>query len=621
MKITDIKDPKFLKKLSIKELETLAHDIREFLLDSVSKTGGHLSSNLGIVEITIALHYVFDAPKDKILFDVGHQSYVHKILTGRANKMKTLRQYNGLAGFQKRYESKYDCFEAGHSGTSLSSALGMAVARDLNNENYNIIPVIGDGAIMSGPSLEALNQIGYEKKKVIIVFNDNNMSINKNVGALSRGFANLRNAKSYNQLKTNVKDFLKDKKYGQYVYESIHNFKKSIKDTVIDSGIFKEFNIEYIGPIDGHDIEDLIRAFEVAKQKDIPCVIHCVTKKGKGYKYTEADTSGLWHGVGKFDVETGKFLCETPEGYKSYSQIVADALDKNMKQNKNIVCLTPAMITGSKLNNVFSKYPDRTFDCGIAEDHTFSFASGLALNGKRPYVSVYSSFMQRAYDQINQEASRMDLPIVIGVDRAGLVGNDGETHHGVYDISYLRSIPNIVICQGKNSIEIENLLFTGFKQEHPYFLRYPRGNIKYLQNEYFEQIPIGSWELYQNSNKEKCCILTYGNDVELIQENIVLNKLNYNLINCRYLKPIDEKLLVKVAKRGKPLFLYTTDIIKGGLYDEVLEVLKKNNIDTKVYIFGIDDEFVTHGSNKQLKESLHIDINSFFEFVKKKLNA
>lgn len=621
MNILDIKDPKFLKTLSIEELNQLAHDIREFLLETVSKTGGHLSSNLGIVEITIALHFVFDTPTDKILFDVGHQSYVHKILTGRAAKMHTLRQFNGLAGFQKRYESEYDCFEAGHSGTSLSTSLGMAIARDLNSENYNVVPVIGDAAIMSGPSLEALNQIGYEQKKLIIVFNDNNMSINKNVGALSKNFTKLRNARTYNSIKDEIKDFLKDKKYGNLIYNGIHNFKKLIKNQVIDSGIFKEFNIEYIGPIDGHDISSLIRAFEVAKTKNMPCVIHCVTKKGKGYKYTEADTTGLWHGVPKFDIKTGKFLNECPKDYKSYSKIVADAVEMNMSKNKDIVCITPAMITGSKLNNVFAKYPNRCFDCGIAEDHTLSFAAGLALNGKFPFVSIYSSFMQRAYDQLNQDISRARLPIVVGVDRAGLVGDDGETHHGVFDIALLRTLPYAIICQGKNSIEIENLIYTGFNQNDPFFIRYPRGQIKYLTNSKVKLIDIGSWELFENTSKEKCTIITYGNYVELIQDLIVQDKLPYNLINARFIKPIDKKLLLKVARKKKPIFVYTNEILKGGLGDEILEFLNQNNISVPVHIMGIDDVFATHGSNIQLIESLNLDIKTLLKNIEKVINA
>jgi len=619
MDITKIKNPKFLKKLSINELNSFANDVRNFLLESVSKTGGHLSSNLGVVELTIALHYVFDAPKDKILFDVGHQCYTHKILTGRANKMNTLRQYNGIAGFQKRNESEYDCFEAGHSSTALSTALGMAAARDLKNEDYCVVPVVGDASMMSGLSLEALNQIGYQKRKMIIIFNDNNMSINKNVGALGKAFTNMRNSNEYNTIKTSLKDSLKNKSFGNYVINSIHNVKDAIKNNIVDTGIFKEFGIYYLGPVDGHNIEDLINILNIAKEKEYPCVIHVVTKKGKGYKYTEEDLTGKWHGVSKFDIKTGKSLASIPEGYKPYSKIVADCVERIMDKNDDVVAITPAMITGSKLNNVFAKYPDRCFDCGIAEDHAVSFACGLALNGLRPFVSIYSSFAQRAYDQFNQEISRMDLPVVFGLDRSGLVGDDGETHHGVFDISFIRPLPHSIICQGKDSKETENLLYTGFTQNHPYFVRFPRGNEKYIENKRFSKIVIGSWEYLNKAKKAECSILAYGSDVVEIDTYVKQNKLAYNVINARYIKPIDEKLLLETCKNHKPVYIYTNEIVKGGLGDEILECLNKNSLDNPVYIIGIDDVFVQHGSNYQLKKANDLSIEYLFNLINKTL--
>lgn len=621
MKIIDIKSPQDIKALPKSELPKLASDIREFLLDSVSKTGGHLSSNLGVVELTIALHYVFDAPKDKILFDVGHQCYVHKILTGRAKDMAHLRQLNGIAGFQKRVESEYDCFEAGHSSTALSTALGMAIARDLQNDTYSVVPVVGDGAIMSGMSFEALNQIGYKRRKLIIVFNDNNMSINKNVGALKKSFSKLRTNESYTETRDNVKGFLNQSKIGETIQKGIHDIKESFKRGVIDSGIFKEFNIDYIGPIDGHNINDLIKAFYAAKRKDLPCVVHVITKKGKGYKYTEEDRVGKWHGVGKFDKESGKPLSKLPEGYLDYSSIVSNAVEKIMDENKDVVCITPAMITGSKLNNIFNKYPDRSFDVGIAEDHAICFASGFALNGKHPFVSIYSSFLQRAYDQINHDIARMKLPVVIGVDRAGLVGEDGETHHGVFDISILRSIPNVIITQGKNSIEIENLIYTGFKQNCPFFVRYPRGSIEYTKNYKFEEIEVGKWENLNNNKDIRAYILSYGEDVIKIANYINNKNLPYAVINCRFIKPIDTSMLDLLFKKKKPLFVYTTDIIKGGLGDEILEYKSFKDYKSDVYIYGINDIYVTHGTQDELKKMLSIDLNSLFKDIKEKLNA
>ena len=616
MEIKDIKDPSFIKDLSIDELEKLANDIRSFLLDTVSKTGGHLSSNLGVVELTLALHYVFNAPEDKILFDVGHQSYIHKILTGRADKMETLRQYKGLSGFQKRRESEYDCFEAGHSSTALSTALGMAVARDLNKENYNIIPIVGDASMMSGLSLEALNQIGYNNNKVIIVFNDNNMSIDKNVGALSKAFYKLRQNKTYNELKLSVKESLKDKRYGQAVINSIHRIKNKIQNKIVDSGIFNDFDIYYLGPIDGNNIEELIRAFEIAKEREYSCVIHCVTKKGKGYKYTEEDKTGLWHGVGKFNVETGEFISSHKEGYKTCSKIIADSLSKLMEDNEDIVAITPAMKTGSALNDLFKQYPDRTFDCGIAEDHAIAFASGLALNNKHPFVSIYSSFAQRAYDQFNHELARMDLPVVIGLDRSGLVGEDGETHHGVFDISFIRPLPNTIICQGKDSKEMKDLLFTGFNTKHPYFIRYERNTLFDDENYEFNKIEIGSWQYLNKVNNPECSILAYGDSVVEIDNHVKKHKLKYNVVNTRFIKPIDKELLNQLIVLNKPIYIYTNDIIKGGLYDEILEYVNKYQFDSSIDITGIDDMYIRHGSIDKLRKAHHLDLNSFFDKIK-----
>lgn len=619
MDIKTIKDPGFLKDLSIEELNVLANDIRSFLLESVSKTGGHLSSNLGVVELTIALHYVFNAPKDKILFDVGHQSYIHKILTGRADQMDSLRQYKGIAGFQKRRESEYDCFEAGHSSTALSAALGMAVARDLDKDDYNIIPVVGDASMMSGLSLEALNQIGYNKNKVIIVFNDNNMSIDRNVGALSKAFYRLRQNKTYNEIKTSIKDSLRNKEYGQAVINTIHRIKNRIQNSIVDSGIFNEFDIYYLGPIDGNNIEELIRAFEIAKDKEYTCVIHCVTKKGKGYKYTEADKTGLWHGVGKFDIETGEFLSNSKEGYKSCSKVVADTVAKLMEDNEDIVAITPAMKTGSALNDLFDKYPDRSFDCGIAEDHAVVFASGLALNNKHPFISLYSSFAQRAYDQLNHELARMDLPVVIGLDRSGLVGEDGETHHGVYDISFIRPLPNVILCQGKDSEEMKNLVYTGFNTKHPFFIRYERNSIECDDNYNFKNIKIGSWEYLNKVNNPLCSILAYGIPVSEIDKYVKNNKLRYNVINTRFIKPIDYNLLDELILLNKPIYIYTADIIKGGIADEILEYINNYEFKSYIDIIGIDDKYINHGSIDKLKKANNLDIIYLFKKIRSEI--
>ena len=620
--LEDIKNPDFLKSLKPSELNDLASDIREFLLNNISKTGGHLSSNLGVVELTIALHYVFDFKNDKVLFDVGHQSYTHKILTGRASEFKTLRKYHGLSGFQKRNESIYDCFEAGHSSTSLSAALGMAVARDLRKEDYEIVPVIGDGALLSGMALEALNNIGFEHKKMIIVFNDNDMSISRNVGAISKGFSNLRNSKEYNELKDDVKGYLKYKKHGNAIINAISDFKNAIKKQVVDSGIFKEFNLEYYGPIDGHNIKDLIQVLEVAKESKDPTVIHIVTKKGKGYSFSENDKVGAWHGVGPFDVASGKALATTPEHYKNYSKLVADTVEKFMFDREDVVAITPAMIAGAKLDNIFAHFPDRSFDVGIAEEHAVTFAAGLALNGMRPFVSIYSSFMQRAYDQINHDVCRMDLPVVFGIDRAGLVGDDGETHHGIFDISFLRPMPNIVLSQGKDAKETEQLLYTAFNQTHPFAVRYPRGNTYYngdLKN--LTTIEVGSWEHLINNEDKDAIILTYGPDVLEIASLIKENNYHYDLVNCRFFKPIDEKMLEELVSYNKPIYIYESDLIIGGLSDAVSEYLIKTGQNADIKVFGIPDIYPQQGSNRQLIEELHIDIKTFLQELENNLKC
>ena len=619
MKIETIKNPKFIKSLSVKELNVLSSDIREFLIDSISKTGGHLASNLGIVEITLALHYVFDSYNDKFLFDVGHQSYVHKILTGRAKYFNKLRKIDGISGFQKREESIHDHFEAGHSSTSLSTALGMAAARDLNKEKYNVIPVIGDGSIMSGMSFEALNHIGHSKNKVIIILNDNGMSINPNVNLLSKAFSSFCSSDYYNNFKKLIKKYVKKNKNGEDVISSIHNFKKAIKNFLINPSFFDDFNIEYYGPIDGHNIKQLIKTFNLAKDNSHSCVIHCVTTKGKGYKYSEEDRIGKWHGVPPFDKETGQFISNNKD-LTSYSKIASETLKRLMRKNKKIVCISPAMVTGSCLNDVFNKFKDRSFDTGITEDHAMCFASGLSLAGEHPYVSIYSSFMQRAYDQINHDIARMNLPIVVGIDRAGLVGEDGDTHQGIFDISFLSSIPNIVLAQGKDANELQNLMYSAFKSNKPYFIRYPRNSVKYSLVKEFKEINLGKWEFTRNNNSETC-IISYGDNVLKIDEYIKKHHLKIDLINARFLKPIDKTVLKKCSSKYKNIFIITDDIISGGLIETVTTYLSSINSKAKIKGYGIDDKFVKHGNVDELKKMLNIDIDSCMSDILRRCNV
>ena len=614
MDIKLIKNPKFLKEASVKECQVLGEQIREFLINSISKTGGHLASNLGVVELTIALHKAFNSPEDKIFFDVGHQCYTHKILTGRANEFNKLRQYNGLSGYQKFEESEHDVWEAGHSSTSLSAALGMAIARDLNNEKYHVVPIIGDGALGSGMALEALNNIGSEKRNMIIVFNDNNMSISNNVGAMTKGFARLRTEKRYNSLKQEMKTALNKTDVGKNVLNGLRGIRNIVKEQVVDAGIFGEFDIDYLGPVDGHNIRDLINAFEVAKNHEGPIVIHVLTKKGKGYKFCEEDSVGKWHGVGPFNIATGKPLVGNEGKLISWSQVISDALYELAKEDEDILVLTPAMIAGSKLEKFFAKYPERSFDCGIAEEHAVTLSAALALSNKKPFLSIYSSFLQRGYDQLNHDVCRMNLPVVFGIDRAGIVGEDGDTHHGVFDISFMRSLPNIIMSQPKDAKEANNLLYTAFNQKQPFSIRIPRGSTE-SNNDKFEKIEIGSWSIFNDKEDNKVVVLSYGPDVDKILNKTLVNNLPITVVNCRFFKPLDNNMLEYISNKKLKTIIYETDILIGGLGSAILEWANDNKKDMDIVRFGIDDQFVTFGSVNQLRKDLGIDINSLFDVL------
>ncbi len=616
MNLLDIQNPSDIKGLSEKELKTLAKDIREFLVTNISKTGGHLASNLGVVELTIALHYVFDSPEDKILFDVGHQCYTHKILTGRASQFSTLRQYNGLSGFQKRNESPHDVWEAGHSSTSLSAALGMAIARDLKHEDYQVVPVIGDGALSSGMSFEALNEIGYEKRRMVIIFNDNNMSISKNVGAMTMGFGRLRASKGYNHFKDNLKTNLKKNDFGTAIYSGLKSVKDNIRDSIVDRGIFGEFNLSYIGPVDGHNIHDLIQVLEVAKNQDGPIVVHVITQKGKGYAPCENDHEGKWHAVGPFDPKTGRQIHGVPEGSVAWSQLISDKVSELADNDSRIVALTPAMIQGSHLQKFFSKHPERAFDCGIAEEHAATLAAGLAISGMRPYVVYYSSFLQRAYDQINHDICRMDLPVVIGIDHVGLVGADGETHHGVFDIGLLKPLPNLIIAQPKDAEEANSLLNFAFSQQHPFAIRYPKGFVKnVVRNEL--SITSTNWEVIETTKNDKVVVFTYGENVNIVSEKFKVNQIPATVVNCRFIKPLDEEVLFHFGQKNLPMIIYESDMLEGGISQDIISWYSDHNISYHIKRMGIGDQYVSQGAETRLRKELGIDLNTLIEQVNK----
>lgn len=620
MRIEEIRNPSFLKDMSEKEIQKLCEEIRTFLVQSLSVTGGHLSSNLGIVEVSTMLLKVFDTPRDKIIYDVGHQSYVHKILTGRANLFPTLRQYGGLSGFQKRNESIYDSWEAGHSSTSLSAALGMALARDARQSEEHIIAVIGDGALNSGMSFEALNHIGELKTNVIIILNDNEMSISKPIGAFTHALFRMRTSKIYTHSKHDLKHSLMKSKEGAWVLSRLIRTRNSIKKAVLQDNLFSELGIDYIGPINGHDIEELNRSFQMAKEHEGPILVHVLTKKGKGYSYAENDTVGNWHGVGPFDIESGKAIATKKENMVSYSEAVCDFLMRYGKEDEKLFVLTPAMISGSKLQPFFEEYPHRSLDCGIAEEHSMTLAASLANSGMHPFISIYSSFLQRAYDQVNHDIARMNLPVVVGIDRSGLVGEDGETHHGVFDISILRPIPNVVIANPRNYAELHNMLYTAFVSNVPFFVRYPRGNTLKMEVGDFHVIPIGSFEILHQVESPKLVVFTYGEELLSVNEKIEAEQLDVILVNARFIKPLDVELLATLYKYECDWLVFEEIMQCGGLGDALLEYVSQHGSQKVVYCHGIEDHFVKQGSMKILRENENLGKDNLLKVIKELIN-
>lgn len=606
MRVLDITDPRQLKTMSDAELKDLAGEIRSFLIHSLSKTGGHLSSNLGIVELTIALHRVFDSPKDKMIFDVGHQAYVHKILTGRAPEFGTLRQRGGLSGFQKRAESPHDPWEAGHSSTSLSAALGLATARDLRKESGEVIAVIGDGALTGGMAMEALNDIGARQKKVIIIYNDNDMSISPNHAGFKTQLTSLRSSRTYRNVKKDVKDGLRP---SSPLLSGLSMVRDALKDSLVDGGLFQQFGIDYLGPVDGHNIPELIRTLETAREHHGPIVVHVRTQKGKGYGPAQKDRIGKWHGVPPFDIRTGEFRSAGSTQETSWSEIISDTLCRMAADDKTITALTPAMANGSKLLTFATRYPDRFFDCGIAEEHTVTMAGGMAAGGLKPFVSIYSSFLQRAYDQIHHDIARQNLPVVFGIDRAGLVGEDGDTHQGIYDIAFLRTIPNVILSQPKDAQEAQDLLYTAFQAGRPWFIRYPKGSASYTPKETFETIPVGSWTWTDVGTPEQI-VITYGPEVDRILDKARQNGMGLRVVNARFFKPVDEQMIETIFSSGLPVTIFETDVKQGGLSTAILEVLASKQKEPAV--IGLPDAFIPHGSVRTLRREEGISLDDLF---------
>lgn len=601
-----------IKKLAPEELPELAQEIRQFLIEKISRTGGHLASNLGVVELTMAIHLVFDLPKDKIIWDVGHQSYTHKILTGRKDGFDDLRKYGGMSGFPKRKESACDAFDTGHSSTSISAGLGYVCARDLQKEDYSVISVIGDGSLTGGMAYEALNNASRLKKNFIIVLNDNHMSISENVGGMSDYLAKLRTADFYTDLKKGVTNMLHNVPVvGDPMIEHIRKTKSSLKQLIVPGMFFEDMGITYLGPIQGHSIPMLVRALKEARKIEGPVLLHVLTKKGKGYEPAE-EQPDKFHGIGPFQVETGE--PEKPKKKDSYTDVFGKVMCDEAARNDKLAAITAAMADGTGLARFRKKYPNRFFDVGIAEEHAVTFAAGLAAGGMKPVFAVYSSFLQRAYDQVNHDMARMNVGVVIGIDRCGLVGDDGETHQGVFDIAMLRSVPNLILSQPKDAKEAQNMIYTAFESKKPFCIRYPRGNALYAKNKSYSLIPIGSWEKFVVGTPTQI-VITYGPDVDHVINKARENKMGLLVVNARFFKPIDEVMMKDLLKMDLSITVYETDVKIGGLSSAILEFI--NTLDEKIHIIGIEDHYVCHGSIRSLRIQEGISTECLFEELEK----
>ncbi len=611
----EIKDPSFLSDLSIKELEELSRDIREFLIEKVSKTGGHLSSNLGVVELTIALHKVFESPKDKLIFDVGHQGYIHKILTGRAKDFDTLRQYKGLSGFLKRSESIHDIYEAGHSSTSIAAAAGIEFSKRYNGNSYKVIPVIGDGALTGGLAFEALNFLGGQREhQPIIILNDNEMSISENIGYLARILNDIRGKTTYRKIKAKTYKILP-----KFLTKLSTKVERGVKGFFINNTLFDELGYSYYGPINGHNFKELIKYLEIAKKSTKPCVIHVLTEKGKGYKFSENDQLGEWHGVSPFEVETGVTLNKTNPNTHSWSKIISEYMINYAKEKAEFVVVIPAMIGGSSFNKFQDLYPDRIIDVGIAEQMAVTMSSGFAITNVDVFTPIYSTFVQRAYDQINHDVARQDLKVVFGIDRAGIVGADGETHQGVFDIPLLRHIPNIKIAHPRNALEAYKILNYAFKvNKGPFVIRYERGKTTY---DFDKGIPnsihqLPQWEIMKEGNE--LVFIAFGSILEQVKQEVERLNLDVCVIDAKFIKPLDEDILKKVADKNVPIIIYEESAKLGGFGSSVLEYYssKKMNL-SDVTLMGIEDQFVEQGTKEEILKELKLDLTSIIETIQK----
>lgn len=613
MMLEKIKKPNDIKELNMGECEILAEEIREFLIKSLSETGGHLASNLGVVELTIALHRILDLPKDRLIWDVGHQAYTHKILTGRKEEFSTLRKTNGLSGYPKREENCCDAFDTGHSSTSISAGLGMVRARDLKGEDYTVVSVIGDGALTGGMAYEALNNAAALKKNFIIVLNDNEMSITKNVGGMSSYLGSIRTASSYTDLKMGVTNALKKIPggVGESMVDAIHKTKSSIKQFIIPGMLFEDMGLTYLGPIDGHNMNQMIRVFQEAKRKQGPVLVHVLTEKGRGYEPAKRHPA-RFHGTVPFEVDSG--LPKT-NGKPSYTDIFSTVMRKFGDREPDVVAVSAAMIPGTGLKRFGNMFPDRIFDVGIAEEHAVTFAAGMALGGLRPVVAVYSSFLQRAMDQILHDVCMQNLHVVFAIDRAGIVGSDGETHHGCFDLTFLSMMPNMTIMAPKNKWELSDMMKFAISHNGPIAVRYPRGEAYDGLKENREPIALGKWEVIFRGTQ--IALIAVGSMVKCaveVREKLEQQGYSVTLVNARFVKPLDTQLLEELAGHHKLLVTMEENVKSGGFGEQVRECLGDRD-GAQLRLIALEDHFIPHGSVSDLLKREKIDPQSITERI------
>ena len=606
-----------IKKVPPEEWNLLAEEIRQFLIHKISVTGGHLGSNLGAVELTMALHLSLNLPEDKIIWDVGHQSYTHKILTGRKSGFENLRKYGGMSGFPKRKESDCDCFDTGHSSTSISAGLGMVKARDIMHQDHTVVSVIGDGSLTGGMAYEALNNAARMKSNFIIVLNDNNMSISENVGGVSKYLNNIRTADKYLDIKEGIYNSLKDTRIGEPIVESIRRAKSSVKQLVIPGMFFEDMGITYLGPVDGHNIQAMMKVFREAKRVKSAVLVHVITHKGKGFIPAERHPA-RFHGAEPFDIETGLPLKQKTKS--NYTDVFSTVMCKLGDRNENIVAITAAMPDGTGLKRFRNMYPERFFDVGIAEEHAVTFAAGLAAGGLKPVVAIYSSFLQRAYDQILHDVCIQNLPVVFAIDRAGLVGSDGETHQGIFDLSFLSSIPNMHIMAPKNKWELSDMLKFAINFQGPIALRYPRGEAFDGLREHREPIILGMGEwIYREKDIALVAVGSMVKTALAVREALQLKGYACSIINARFVKPIDTEILDEASQDHSLIVTMEENVASGGFGEKVRDYLDESGYQGELLTISIPDDYVEHGNVDILREEVGIDAYSIQCRIEEKL--